>query len=266
MPLHRHKAVLTNERNKRIALEQQHAQVAQQLEALKWAQQPDMPDRMKALEIAESNPDLFIQVLKQDPRYAKLLTPAEAPAAPLQQQTAQHGERPAPDMQDQSGNLFYSPEGAAALLEWQEKVASDRYQKMLDDRFKPVEEERKALQEHKQREQVWNGAIERQRSILTDARATWDHFAELEPAIKATLADPKNRAMTLETAYRLALKPRIQLNRDTMRRELLAEINRGAPVAGSIRPGAGPAVAAPAQRSTEDIIMEQARRLEAANR
>jgi hypothetical protein len=261
MPLHRHKAVLTKARNEAKAAVEA---VQTQLESLKWAQDPGMPDRLKALEIAEANPELFVQVLKQDPRYAKLLnTPAEQPAIPQKPQAAAPalGERPGPDRQDDQGNIYYSAEQAAALQEWIEQAQEARTKALFDERFAPIEKERQEAAHRAEQETMWKGAVDRQKSILTDARATWPLFSELEVAIKADLA--KNTTMSLETAYRRAFVPRTQANRDAMRKEILAELNNRPPVAASTRPGPGPAVKPAGQRTTEDIITEIARGLEA---
>jgi hypothetical protein len=256
MPLHRHKAVLTKARNEGIAA----AKLLQdQLESLKWAQQPDMPDRLKALEIAEANPELFVQVLKQDPRYAKLLTPEQPVAQQPKPQAPALGDRPGPDMQAENGGLYYSPEQATALQEWVERANEDRVNKMLEARFAPIEQERKEQQAVKEQQQLFGQARERQSVILTDARSTWPLFNELEAGMKADLA--ANKTMSLETAYRRAFTARTQTNRDAMRKEILAELNNRPPVAASTRPGTTPAVAS-APLDMEAKIMEIAKRLE----
>jgi hypothetical protein len=256
MPLHRHKAVLTKARNEAKAAVEA---VQQQLESLKWAQAPDMPDRLKALEIAEANPELFVQVLKQDPRYAKLLTPPAQPAPQPKPQAPALGERPGADMQAEDGRVFYSPEQAAALQEWIEQTNEARVNRILEDRFAPIEKERQEQAEIKQQQQLFGQARQRQSVILTDARSNWPLFGELETTIKADLA--ANNTMSLETAYRRAFTTRTQTNRDAMRKEILAELNNRPPVAASTRPGPNPA-AKPVARDNESIIADIARGLE----
>jgi hypothetical protein len=163
-------------------------------------------------------------------------------------------------MQDEAGNTYYSGQQAAALQEWLEQANDAKVQALLDKRFAPLEAERKEAAERKQQEMEWKGAIDRQRTILTDARATWPLFSEVENSIKADLA--KNPTMTLETAYRRAFTPRAQANRDEMRKSILAELNNRPPVAASTRPGSAPAKPPVAEQDVEAQIMAIARNLE----
>ena len=170
---------------------------------------------------------------------------------------------PQADVQAADGTLLYSQEQTAAVTEWLERKQEAKIQKLLDERFAPVEKDRQEAQKVVEQQRMWGQAIERQKGVLIEARSSWPHFAELEAGIKADLG--KNPTMTLETAYRRAFIPRTQADRDSMRRDIIAEMNNAKPVAGATRPGPGPAVKAQSQ-SMEDIIMAHAQALEKANR
>jgi hypothetical protein len=62
--------------------------------------------------------------------------------------------------------------------------------------------------------------------------------------------------MTLEQGYRTVVIPRLQADRDTMRKEILAEQGKKAAAPLPVTPGAKPAKQV-GKKSTEDIIREK---------
>lgn len=265
MPLHRHKAVLTNTRTKYEA--QLKAKDAE-LESLKWAKDiPDAQDRLHALSLAETDERQFVRVLKQlDPaRYSKLQWADEAQPAQAATPVAQAqvpSDMPQPDVVLEDGSQFYSADGQKKLLEWQEAQFQSRMKSALDERFRPLDEQ-------KQAQEMFGEAVTRTRPVIEDFRANKPLFKEHENEIKARVAQnikehdqgqKYGRRVPLKTLhehYIDVVVPKLVANRDQMRRELLAEINSRPAAAATARTSAmQPAAtgAAGSTASTADLI------------
>jgi hypothetical protein len=245
MPLHRHQAVLTNTRKK---YEAQIAAKDAELAAVQWARDiPDAQDRLHALKLAETDERKFVEVLKRlDPaRYSKLQWADEAqPQAATPVAAAPPlSDMPQPDVELEDGSKFYSAAGQQKLLEWQEAQFQKRMKDALDERFRPMDEQ-------KQAQELFGQAVSRTKPVLENYRASKPLFKEHESDIKALVA--KNVAdyeqglkygrqvplLTLPEAYIEVVVPKLVAQRDQMRREILAEINSRPSAAATARTSA----------------------------
>jgi hypothetical protein len=246
IPLARHKEVLENTRR----------EYETKLQKLSWAEQVQgdpaaIAERLEAMRVAETDPQAFLGFLRNHPLYAPLLQPQAAPApAPAPQEEAM----PKPDKLFEDGSTGYSAERLQQLMEWRDRQNDKRY----SERFGPIEQQFKATQ-------IWNQALERTAPKLEQARATWDGFRENESAIRDIIADAVRRgdtSVTLESAYRQAVIPKLKTDeaalRARIRQELIDESNRKSAAVTEV-PG-GP-VAKPAPRDLRgrpmvDVVSE----------
>ena len=232
IPLDRHESTLQTAR-------EQHQAEIRQLREQTDAQLLDARQQAQLLQLAESDPDRFLDALAQaNPRYAQRIAGrggdghgngnghAPAPAG---------GGMPGPDAQLPDGSVGYSPEGLKALLDWH----AGQVQSQMESRYAPV------LQEHEARA-AYQAAEGRVREKVTGA-LQWPGFAEAQADIAAALR--ADRTLDLHGAYMRVVIPKLQANRDTMRAELLAEI-QGKPLKVS---HTAPHGAAPAVASTDNL-------------
>jgi hypothetical protein len=257
IPFSRHEEILANARKERQA---EFEALNQKIQALSWAEGQDVKDKLAALDIADRDPELFFNVLTQDPRYKALLekrfggggaAPESAAAAPAAKGTAS-SQRPKPDVLNPDGSMGYSEEGLSKLLEWQQAQTTEAVTKKFEERFGPVEQAFQASTE-------WNKSIHQAKVVLDEARQTWPRFSEFESEIRGKIAEATaaGKILPLEVAYRQVVIPKFQVDRDAMRSEILAEIN-ARPAAGIKPQGSGvrPTPAAnQGPRDLEDVIM-----------
>jgi hypothetical protein len=257
IPYDRHQAVLTRQRAQHEAAV---AELNQKLQAVAWAFEEDAQAKMQALDLAETNPEAFARALLTDGRYAGLLqlrseAQAAQPAAAPVPQAAPLTDKPGPDVVGADGSLGYSQEGLDKLLDWTRQQAlteaESRFNKTLDARLKdvsPIVEERQARAAFEQLQNKY-------RPVLENARQRWPKFRENEPAIQQALRS--NPTWDLNDAYREVVMPHFQADRDSMRAELLAEINAKPVAAQQVRPPkAETHVAHAGPRDTEDVIRD----------
>jgi hypothetical protein len=197
-------------------------------------------------EILQNDPKQFLTMLSKVPAYKEFFdfvnqavsgqaAPAGAVAAPV----------------DQPDGL-YSMEGLKKLLAWQADQVEQRTIKQVEQRYAPIEQ---AWQSQEQMARIVP-VVEKQ---IAEAR-TWDRFSELEPRIVEILKADKN--INLDRAYMKAYQevivPQLRTDKDKMRADLLAEIQK-APKASS--PAAMPvkpkAVQSDKPRSIEQIIKDE---------
>jgi hypothetical protein len=254
LPLHRHKAVLTKARNEKAAIEAK-------LKELEWANVPDAKDKLAAIHIADTNPELFAQVLFNDPKFApifKRLMGAQAPAQPAEVPAAAKAatvEKPQPDVLLPDGTLGYSQAVQDQLLAWHTQQLEDKLNGTLKEklsRIDPILQEREA-------QTAFSKEVEKQKVHVQHARKNWVGFEKHENDIKALLNKQGNENMSLDEAYRTVVVPRLVADRDAMRKEILAEQTQKA--AAPIAPPKGKPAVVPGKRTTEDIIREKMEQL-----
>jgi hypothetical protein len=236
MPVDRHRAVLTNARNKT------RAQVEQEYRAkYGWA---DTFDRARAehglglLNGLDKNPEQTLRVLAQS--LGVSLTP---PAA-----TEPEGPPP-PDVKLDDGSEFYSAKQLAKLTAWQD-AQYDKKLSAIEARLTPF------LQKQHLGE-LRAAATTEAGTTLAECRAQWPQFQPLENDIKARMQ--ADASLSLERAYILAFAakglPAIQQQHATDR---ASQLNRKA-AASSAPPGAARPVVPlrDPDRSTRDIAREE---------
>jgi hypothetical protein len=234
IPLDRHESTLQTAR-------EQHQAEIRQLREQTDAQLLEARQQAQLLQLAESDPDRFLDALAQaDPRYAQRIAGRTGPGgnghggngngrAPAA------GGMPGPDAQLPDGSVGYSPDGLKALLDWH----AGQVQAQMEQRYAPV------LHDHETRAAI-QAAEGRVREKVTHA-LQWPGFADAQADIAAALR--ADRTLDLHGAYMRVVIPKLQANRDTMRAELLAEI-QGKPLKVS---HTAPHGAAPAVASSDDL-------------
>lgn len=241
IPFERHESILGNARTEaEKKLTEQKTQYETRLAAA--------AAHSEAMEVANADPSRFLNALAQaDPRYAQLLAPVLSALSGGSKATTTDADLAA-KMPPPDADGGYTPEGLRKLLDWHADMVEARVSK----RYAPIETE------HKHRERI-SGAVTRITKKLEEA-GTWPGYKENEAEILQALQADKR--LDLEGAYRKIVIPKFQANRDTMRTELLAEIN-GKPKKVTGTTPAAAAVASGGARSVEDIVRESISGIEA---
>jgi hypothetical protein len=236
MPVDRHRAVLTNARNKT------RAQVEQEYQAkYGWADQFDRQRAEHGLGILNGLDKAPEQTLRN---LAQLLGVSLAPpAAPAEPEGP-----PPPDVRLEDGSEFYSAKQLAKLHEWKDKQYEQKLN-ALEQRYQPLVAER-----HLSRLRAESDAEAGQ--TLAQCRAEWPSFPALEGDIKQRMT--ANPQLSLERAYIQAFAakglPAIQQQHATDR---ASQLTRKA--AASAPPPGAPRPVVPLrynERSTRDIASE----------
>ena len=236
MPVDRHKAVLTNARNKtRAEVEREYR------ERYGWADQIDRARAEHALGL--------MQALDRNPEQT-LRTIAGAmginfapPAAPKEPEGP-----PPPDVRLDDGSEFYSAAQLAKLNAWKDAQLEQRFA-ALSKRFEPWVQ-KQVHAEMRQQADAEAG------SLLTTCRNEWPQFSALEGDIKQRMmADPQ---LSLDRAYIQAFAskglPALQAQHETDR---ASQLSRKA--AASAAPPSAPRAVTPLrdrERTTEDLTRE----------
>jgi hypothetical protein len=236
MPVDRHRAVLTNARNKT------RAQVEQEFQAkYGWAETFDRQRAEHGLGILNGLDKAPEQTLRN---LAQLLGVSLAPpAAPAEPEGP-----PPPDVRLEDGSEFYSAKQLAKLHEWKDKQYEQKLN-ALEQRYQPLVAER-----HLSRLRAESDAEAGQ--TLAQCRAEWPSFPALEGDIKQRMT--ANPQLSLERAYIQAFAakglPAIQQQHATDR---ASQLTRKA--AASAPPPGAPRPVVPLrynERSTRDIASE----------
>jgi hypothetical protein len=262
-----HQAVLTRTRRQ---YEAAMAEAARKLEAVKQYEAPEFKDRLRAFQIAEQNPDQFLQILQAIPEYrARIDALVQAAAAERAgtmerpEPEAEEEEEPQPDTLLEGGGMGYSTERANQL--WAYRLRQLRAEQ--DQKLAALEEHLKPIQEDRQTQQVIQQAYQRQGGILADARQHWPLFSQYEGKIRAELSKPGNERMQLDQAYRVVVVQAERADRARIEAEARAkiqqEMNGQAKSPRSLRPGFPPAEtrAESGDGEIETIIRNAARSL-----
>ncbi len=248
IPFVKHKQILENARTEaeskvRAEYEQKYA----------WANVPDARETMQAFQLAETNKPMFARVILGDPEYRQILTEMLGGAQGAPQSGAQGASQAPsdgkiePDFQTEDGRGFYSADALQKLLAQQQA----QLQQSFDQRFKQFEP---IVQERQQRE-AFEAAKREHAPYVQNARDSWVGFKENESAIQAKFHENLfTKNYTLESAYREVMQPKWQADRDKMRQEILADLNKKP--AAAIKAPSGPAPVSRGGRTLEDVIRE----------
>lgn len=220
----------------------------------------DLEKRVADFEkVMVNDQDRFIAYLKQIPGYEKYFSPAQA--APAVQEAPTVDNMPLPEDELSDGSKVYSLEGLRKLNEWNRAEARKETLAEVQKIYGPIaqnyEEQQKQAAAIKYQQEVLIPQVNAQ---IQEAH-TWPLFKENEDAIVKVLNE--NPKFNLERAYQVVVLPKLQSNRDDIRKQVLKDLQK-APVATSAptsfsRPSLAPAKSGP--RDIEDIIREQAANL-----
>jgi hypothetical protein len=230
------------ERVKKIIANARHKAATEVEGRFSWAKDVDpeqFSEHQKILGWLDTDPigfHNFVQgQLKTDPRYASHFTREEPQPDP----------EPKPDLMLEDGTLMYSPDRLKEVITWRER----QWQADMDKRLSPLE---KAFQSASEQA----SGIRKAQEVLSDAK-TWPGFEENMTDIR-TLMEADKR-VTLESAYRRVVVPKLQAKdrelRDSLRKEILNELKQK-PAASTEVPGRVAPVTPESfkGKSTEDVM------------
>lgn len=239
-----HTAALTEHTTKLTAAEQR-------------AQLADNWDRM-----IESDPERTIRTLAvlHPEKYGKYVS-EHITATPVVQQpavAAVNDPKPSPDAEYSDGSKGYSPEGLDALLAWTTRQAVRQAvadtEKQYTERFGPIEQQWKSQQLVAER-------LPGIRAQIAAAGKTWGKAFEddykLDTKSEVLQYLQANPSVSFEAGVAAVMVPKLQASRDTMRSDILKEINARPKAAVKTVPGGVKAdIGSTGNRSLEDIIKE----------
>lgn len=230
IPLDAHERILATTRTR----------YEKQLEKLDFARRLD-PERVRyALALAEAydaDPDGFVDQASQ--------------------RLHRRGAAPAPDRQDEQGNLYYSPEQAAAWARFEAERAATAAERRLESRLAPLEASSREAQS-------WQRADAQIAQYIDEP---W--FAEHEAGITEAIANARIDGVRLSLSEAIVqvvipalIQPRQTLEAD-IRRKTLADLNETSTAAAdTVNPHRGPAptVRPDWDRPMGELLEEEMRR------
>jgi hypothetical protein len=210
----------------------------------------------------ETQPQQFLDFLSTLPAYKEFFTYIQQLAAQAQSPQQQDqsyldtSTMPQPDERLADGSMVYSLKGLAARDEWLAKQVEAKAiraaEERLSKRYDPIEKQWQAEQRRAQ-------AIPIIQKQIAEARQ-WPHFTEHEAEIIEALKADAN--LSLDGAYRQVLQktvlPKIQADRDTMRKEILEELKKKPVSTAAPVHQTKPVAEKPGKKSLEEIIAEAA--------
>jgi hypothetical protein len=240
VPYNRVKAIVENARRKEAEVHQTKIREYEQRHAAH-------ANDMQALRVADENPEHFLSVLAQaDPRYAKLLARVfESPQGqPTGAASGVDTGKPEPDLQFPDGTLQYSAEATERLADWKADQRVKELERRYEKRFGPMEQDFRVTQ-------IRNAVVPKVQAQIAQAKQ-WPGFTENQEAISAVLA--RDRGISLEGAYMKVVLPKMQANRDEMRRSLLAEQRQRSQAASTVVASGAPASSGAAHFDGQDAV------------
>jgi len=201
-----------------------------------------------------NDPDRYLRMLAaiHPDKYSRFLDgskPTEVKSAPP---VVESSPPPAPDAEFPDGSKGYSPEGLQKLLAWQAQQVETRTLARADEtftrRFGPIEQRWKNEQVIEERRPMVQAMIARNKKV-------WgEHFKDGDPEILKFMND--HPEVPFDAAVSQVLVPRIQAERNTMRADILKEINTKPKAAAKSAPTVGGGGGVTGPRSLEDIVRE----------
>lgn len=209
----------------------------------------------------ETQPQQFLQLLSTIPAYKEFfdyinkLAASGSTAEVKQESYLDSSTMPQPDETLSDGSKVYSLEGLAKRDEWLARQVEERAVRAAEER---LSKQYGPMREQFEAEQRRQAAIPHIQKQLAEAR-TWLGFTDNEAAILEALKADGN--LSLEGAYRQVVLPKLQSNRDEMRKSIIEELKKK-PQATSVTTNATrPQTQDNRPKSVEEIIAEQARKL-----
>jgi hypothetical protein len=210
--------------------------------------------------LIDTDPDTFMARLTAiNPAFKKYVPGAAAEAKPQQAAPAADTPKPGPDMKFDDGSTGYSPEGLDKLLSWNAdqavKQALAKAEETFTKRFGPIEERWKT-------DQLTAERLPGIRARIATAKETWGkpfeddyNLGDKSEILQFMKANPD---VPFDTAVARILLPKARVDVNTMRANILKEINTARPAAAAkAAPAATNGNVAPAgPRPLEDVIRE----------
>lgn len=260
LPYSRVKKIVQNAQKK---LTDAHTAALTERETKLAAAQRKVDEQERINHLAETDPDRFVQMAAAvnpkvwGPLYKKLTSQAPAADAKPAPTVTTIGPMPAPDAKFEDGSVGYSADGLQKLLDWNRQQARaeavTETEKRFTERFGPIEQTFRSQQEINQR-------LPAIRAQLDRAVKTWgkpfedDYKKDNDSEILGYLrAHPE---VTFDAAVATVLIPKIQAERNTMRSEILKEINARPKAAVRTTPAAVTADSNGGPQTTEDMVRE----------
>lgn len=277
MPYSRVKKVVENARTKLVTA---HTAELTQRDTELTAVKAERDNFQRAHALAETNPEQYILALAAlNPEYRKYLpgatTPTTTVTTPGKVEPPADDPMPTPDGKYPDGTAGYTEEGYTKLRAWDRRQATreamTEAQKLIDARLGPLEGEKKSAAELQQRE----ASINRQVAQVNEAwgeelvKANETEIGKvIEENLRAHAASVRAHKMnpqvaivpviSIADAAAKILVPKTRVNRDTMRAELLKEINARPGAAQTTVPGATTVSTkeSTGPKTTEDVIRD----------
>ncbi len=208
--------------------------------------------------------DKYMSLLAQvNPKYARFIQQGVVP--PVAPKEEYQEPAPGPDATFADGTKGYSAEGLEKLRAWDRQQAIKEATKLFNARLEPIEKDRQAREQRERQQRDADDYRAKQIPVVKNqiavAQKTWgklfedDYNRQHEDKSEILHFLRANPTVPFDAAVAQVLLPKLQANRDTMRSDLLKEIN-GRPAAAVKAPV--PAVLAGdtggGRRSTEDVI------------
>jgi hypothetical protein len=190
---------------------------------------PQLRERLKGFDdlepIMRFDGDTFIKMLAESnpKQYKKFLAVLEEGYAPPTREAVKEEDDPEPELDYDlgEGKKTYSAEGWKKREAWVKRGMERTFQKTLDARLKPLDEERQTAKTQQEQTDAYNTRIT---TTLHHAKE-WEGFVENEAEIKAAL--PEFAKLPLEfrvmAAYVKVAMSKLKTTRQKMRDEILAE-------------------------------------------
>lgn len=241
--------------NRDKKLRDAHAAALQAQEVKLQQAQRDL-DQNKVLEqLVRNDPERYLRTLAAlHPAYQRFVDAAPQPGTGTRPGTEPtiSDQAPKPDYQYADGSTGYSPEGLLALRQWdreqtkREVLAEVR--KEYAARFGPIEQDWRMTRARQQFEVTTRPIV--QAEIATAQKDWGSYFIKDDPAVLALM----EQGVPFEAALRQTYLPKVLADRNTMRGEVLAEMNQRPAAASRITPGASGAIAAHEEESLSDTV------------
>ena len=255
LPYSRIKKIFGNAQKKWVA---DHANEITERETRLTKAQERLQNMDNVDRLIEADPDRYIGMLAalHPEKYKKFISSTSQETREQPQKVVPTEPMPQPDTKFDDGSVGYSPEGLNALMDWRDKQTEQRVTAKLEEaytkRFGPIEREwqsNKVIQEQ----------IPHVKAQTESARKRWGSLFEAEerldmqsPLLKYMQDNPQ---ISFDAACADYFLPKIRTGRETMRSELLKEINERPKAAVKSVPGiTSESKSATGPRSIEDII------------
>lgn len=215
---------------------------------------PEFQNSMRAIELADANPEQFLSALAQsDPRYAKLLAPlrgggGEATAAAKKTPPADIK----PNIQLSDGTLGYDAEAVNGLLERQAAQLRQEFDERLGS-FAPVAEDY-------QTRQLRANAESRVAAQLEVAK-NWRGFNDEANQVAMGNYMMQNPKADLRDAYIAVVVPKLQADETAIRKKIAEEMKKQSKASSGVAPSAAGGAQQPSV-----VVAEGADPIEAAIR